>query len=307
VCQGSTQTYSISPVAGAASYTWTLPSGWTGTSATETLTAIVGVSGGLISVTAENGCGTSPVQTLPVTVNLLPQQPAPITGNTTVCEWSQQTYSVPPVAGASSYTWSLPPGWTGFSTTESITVVPVSTSGTISVTASNSCGTGPAQTVNVTNNTVNTGLTVLGPTATSASASGVYQWIDCSNNQPVPGATGSSFTATVSGIYAVVVTENGCTDTSACVPLISVGISPPGNGNFRAFPNPAAGWIVVDWSGAPDNAWLEVCDMVGKELIRVPVTHHSQRVDLGNLKNGVYSARLCSPGETIRFRLVMER
>ena len=51
VCQGSSQTYSVAAVTGATSYTWTLPSGWTGTSTTNSITATAG-SSGTISVTA---------------------------------------------------------------------------------------------------------------------------------------------------------------------------------------------------------------------------------------------------------------
>ncbi|MBP6334711.1 MAG: hypothetical protein KA444_04495, partial [Bacteroidia bacterium] len=52
----------------------------------------------------------------------LPSQPSTITGNTSVCAGSSQTYSVASDTGASSFTWTLPPGWTGTSSANSITV-----------------------------------------------------------------------------------------------------------------------------------------------------------------------------------------
>lgn len=58
---------------------------------------------------------------------------------------STQTISVPLVSGATSYSWTLPPGWTGTSTTNKIICV-VGSSGTISVTANNKCGISPPQT-----------------------------------------------------------------------------------------------------------------------------------------------------------------
>jgi hypothetical protein len=66
--QGSSETYSIADVSGATSYTWTLPSGWTGTSATSSITTTVGSSGGTIYVTANNACGASTTRSLAVAV-----------------------------------------------------------------------------------------------------------------------------------------------------------------------------------------------------------------------------------------------
>jgi hypothetical protein len=48
-------------------------------------------------------------------------------------------------------------------------------------------------------------------------AGAAYQWINCDNNNtPITGATGSAFTPTVSGNYALMVTIGDCSDTSDC-------------------------------------------------------------------------------------------
>lgn len=66
VCAGSTVVYSVSPVPGATSYTWTLPGGWTGISTTNTISVIAGTSSGQIAVAAKNCCGASQPVTLDV-------------------------------------------------------------------------------------------------------------------------------------------------------------------------------------------------------------------------------------------------
>ncbi|MCW8897739.1 MAG: gliding motility-associated C-terminal domain-containing protein [Flavobacteriales bacterium] len=69
-------------------------------------------------------------------------QPGAITGNSNVCTGVASTFSIPPVANAAGYTWTVPAGWTinsGQGTT-SITATPGST-GNICVTANNLCGT----------------------------------------------------------------------------------------------------------------------------------------------------------------------
>ncbi len=51
-----------------------------------------------------------------------------------------------------------------------------------------------------------------------------YQWLDCDNgNQPIAGATDQSYTPTQIGSYAVIVSNEYCSDTSACVDMISTG------------------------------------------------------------------------------------
>ena len=66
VCIGSGQLYSIAPVPDAVTYNWSLPATWSGSSTTNSILTTVGSSGGIISVTASNACGTSAPATLNV-------------------------------------------------------------------------------------------------------------------------------------------------------------------------------------------------------------------------------------------------
>ncbi len=79
-----------------------------------------------------------------------PSTPGAITGNTTVCNGSNQNYSVLPVAGATDYNWVFPSGWTGNSTTNSISAVVGNSGGNIYVNSRNSCGYRPSQRLAVT-------------------------------------------------------------------------------------------------------------------------------------------------------------
>jgi|GEM_PF-1574721 len=153
VCVNSAQrVYSVPPVPGATSYTWTFPSGWTGSSTTNSINLTPGPSAqtGQITVTANNACGSSVPRTYNVTVVPgVPSQPGIISGLTPVCVGgATQTYSIAEVLTATSYTWTLPSGWTGSSTTNSIDATPgvTAVSGNITVTANNICGNSIAQT-----------------------------------------------------------------------------------------------------------------------------------------------------------------
>lgn len=154
VCPGTTgNVYSISPVADAQSYSWTVPAGWsiTAGSGTTSITVTAGLTGqnGNVTVLAANSCGNSSVQSLAVVVSSpAPATPGTISGPTPVCpNTAGLVYSVSPVANATSYNWSLPAGWviTSGAGTNTITVTSGTVAGNVSVSASNSCGTSGVQ------------------------------------------------------------------------------------------------------------------------------------------------------------------
>jgi uncharacterized delta-60 repeat protein len=60
LCSGTPQTYSIAPISGVTRYEWTLPSGWSGSSDSTSITAISDGNGGTITVKAfTDSCGWS--------------------------------------------------------------------------------------------------------------------------------------------------------------------------------------------------------------------------------------------------------
>ncbi|MEJ8804401.1 ice-binding family protein [Pontibacter sp. H249] len=147
-CQNQTNIkYSIDPIAGASTYTWTVPAGWTITAGQGTIeiTVTAGAASGEVTVTAGNPCGTGSAQSLTVKPDTVPEQPAAITGTAAPCNGSVLEYSVTGVA-ALGYTWSLPTGWAIVSGqgTSTIKVRPTNNAGTVAVVATNGCGAGAA-------------------------------------------------------------------------------------------------------------------------------------------------------------------
>ena len=150
VCASTSQTYSVDNVPGA-TYSWTVPFDWgiSGGQNTNSITAWCDGNSGTVRVTLSNGgCSTS--RSLAVTANPRPNQPSTITGDALVCANTVNAYSVTNVSGI-TYTWLLPSGWTGSSTTRSISVSAGTAEGTISVTptiTATGCA-GTARTINV--------------------------------------------------------------------------------------------------------------------------------------------------------------
>ena len=69
-----------------------------------------------------------------------PAPPASVSGNTLLCQGAQGSYQTSPLLGALSYTWALPAGWTGTSSTTALTTT-AGVSGNVSVSATYTCGT----------------------------------------------------------------------------------------------------------------------------------------------------------------------
>jgi len=231
VCQGqSNVTYTVPNVAGV-TYSWSYTGGAgatiTGSGNSVTVDFNTSATNGTLQVTATNSCGTSAPRTTGITVNPLPAQPGAFTAApTSVCRGQNNvTYTVPNVAGV-TYNWSYT-GGTGAAITGSGNSVTVdfstsATSGTLQVTATNSCGTSAPRTAGITVNPLPVAaITPAGPvdicendtvTLTAGSGTGYsYQWKNGGANV----GTGNIYAAYATGSYKVVVTGTGnCMDST---------------------------------------------------------------------------------------------
>jgi hypothetical protein len=153
VCQGTKDVhYTIKPITGVLSYSWTVPYGVKITGGNTTTNIKVEFTrdaiSGKVTAAGHNACGDGPSSSLDVTVNPLPGRIGDINGPAEVCAGSKGVvYSVTPVPNATSYNWKFPPKMTvtGGSNTATVTVN-VSNSiftGEITVKAVNSCGNSP--------------------------------------------------------------------------------------------------------------------------------------------------------------------
>lgn len=156
-CVVTSVTYNVAPISNATGYTWTVPNGYTVTAGagTNQITVLLGplAGAGNVTVTATNACGTTTAMTLSVTpVTAAPATPGTITGNATACEGATEIYSIAPVNNTNFYTWTVPAGSTINSGDSTIQIETTfgSTSGNITVTATNGCGTSAASTKAIT-------------------------------------------------------------------------------------------------------------------------------------------------------------
>ncbi|HTO15010.1 MAG TPA: T9SS type A sorting domain-containing protein [Edaphocola sp.] len=224
----------------------------------------------------------------------LPTTPTAISGDSAVCGSSTNTYTVNPVSGATDYTWTLPNGWSGTSTTNSITVTTNNTGGDLIVSANNSCGASGNKTLSITVNAVDTSVSKLNDSTLSANANGAnYQWMNCSNNEIITGETNQVFQASINGDYAVIVTENGCIDTSSChnIILTSTRINELSNSeNIFIFPNPSNGHFQIIGSALQlnKNYKIEIYNIIGKKIYQSVIFGTNSDIDISKQAKGIY-------------------
>jgi len=126
-------------------------------------------------------------------------------------------------------------------------------------------------------------VTQIGALLTANQSIGTYQWIDCNNgNASISGATNQSYTVTVNGNYAVVVTQGTCSDTSACFLVNWLTNEALFSSKFSVFPNPASDIITVLSDEVIES--ILIIDVTGK-LVQ---TETKKTFSVENLPAGIY-------------------
>ena len=173
----------------------------------------------------------------------------------------------------------------------------------------NTAGCDSTVTLDLTINNVSDLTTTTSGVTISANNSGmIYQWLDCNNNHAIiPGETGQSYTATVNGNYAVELTENGCTDTTACVAITTVGIIETSFGDdLIVYPNPTNGNFSIDLGAIYESSQIYITDVSGR-LISSKTIIQSQVLNLSiESTSGIYFVSIEAGDKNEVIRLVKE-
>ena len=180
-------------------------------------------------------------------------------------------------------------------------IFPVTTVGTTTVTwtYTDACGNTTTQTQDIIIGSIDVSTWIATDNITIVAGNiiaGVsYQWIDCNTGAELVGETNHNYTPTYGSEFAVIVTENGCSDTSACVVSV-VGVDELALVNIIVYPNPTAGVFKVDYDGVLSS--IQVVDLLGRE-IKVPVNLELGRVDGSSLPNGKYIVRVITESNNL--------
>lgn len=180
------------------------------------------------------------------------------------------------------------------------------TSGIKTAIIPNAAGCDSTITINLTVNTVDVSVSQNGIILTANATAEFYQWLDCNNgNSIINGETSQSFTATQNGSYAVIVTQNGCTDTSACYSVTTVGILENSfNNDIRVFPNPTSGILKIDLGETFSELIVSIIDVNGK-LIKQLTFKNTNFFELNlDVQSGIYLLTINSGNKKATIRLI---
>lgn len=138
----------------------------------------------------------------------------------------------------------------------------------------------------------------------SSSATATYQWLEDCDSIPVvlTGETNKTLSNPIPGIYyyAVIVTVDGCSDTSDCIEYNFAFSLDESNSILNSFyPNPVENMLSFKLNQPFQNLDLELVTMAGQVLKKIHIVggELNQEIDLSFLAKGTYILKLNGDGK----------
>lgn len=96
-----------------------------------------------------------------------------------------------------------------------------------------------------------------------------YQWVDCNNGYShLNGFTGQTYNPATTGSYAVIVTQNNCSDTSSCYSVLITDIKEVSlNHIVIIYPNPSPDGRIDIAGQSQVDATIDIFDITGKLVL----------------------------------------
>ncbi|MCB0651477.1 MAG: T9SS type A sorting domain-containing protein, partial [Saprospiraceae bacterium] len=139
----------------------------------------------------------------------------------------------------------------------------------------------------------------------TANATGLtYQWTLCDGTE-ISGETNASFTPTVTGDYAVVVTDGNCSSTSECITVMVNGTTSLNAVDLSFYPNPVQDELTIDFEKTVSDVKVRVFNINGQLMFTqdFPETELI-RLDMSTLIPGTYMLDLTVKGESLKTSII---
>jgi len=292
-CNGQSTGSATVAASGSSNYTYSWqPSG--GNAATAT-----GLTAGIYTVTAADLAGCSATQTLQIT------QPAAITttlgtvSNVTCNGLTNGSVTVNASGGTGALSYSWAPSGGNAATATGLGA------GTYTLLLKDANNCTATRTVAITQPApVDASVTQNGLVLTANAGGATYQWINCATSATLAGQSAQSFTATANGSYQVMVTIGGCSATSTCVAIASVGIHEQAAiAGLKLYPNPGTGWYTLS---VTEPAVLTVLNAIGEIVLQQSVRAGDTTLDLRQQPAGVYYVQLNAGDRSSVLKLIRQ-
>lgn len=334
-CPNQTLTYSVPASTGAASYNWSLPSGATGSSTTNSISAAFGAgysAVGSVCVNVTSICGVTSATKCKTVAPGLPAQPSSISGALSgVCNQTI-VYDCPPVSGT-TYNWTTPSGTiiqSGQGTSNISAHFSNLTTGNVCVTATNSCGSSIARCVPVKGAPNAPGAITPTPSSwcagdqiefavNTSSMSGAFtlNWAyppaSVATYVIGGGNSNSLILDWIGGSGAVNVTASnacgGATKPSTWSSSCREGAIAEVNA-LSVSPNPTTGILNISYTATKGHTRLMVLDLAGRVVMNEQIASiegsNNTQLDMSRLAKGAYMLSVQSTQGNKQVRVVVE-
>ncbi len=141
---------------------------------------------------------------------------------------------------------------------------------------------------------IDTSVTQNATTLTATQSGASYQWVDCNaGNVPISGAINQNYSPTVSGSYAVEITNGNCTKTSSCITFNVLEVSEYNLEVINVYPNPTTNSVTISGASSEDQVRsVRLVTLTGQEVLSKKVTTLSTTINLVTFPSGIYFLEL---------------
>ena len=168
------------------------------------------------------------------------------------------------------------------------------------------------ESVTITVNTVEVGVNVSTWDLSAVATGAVYQWLNCDSAMaPIVGDTNQILGPHAPGDYAVIITENGCTDTSICQSVGgTIGLNEEAVfGKVNIYPSPAQDYVIINLvSDANQITKIRIVNLLGEvvyEYENLPF-NEDLKIDCSHFKAGLYLVEINTKAGEFSKKLIIE-
>ena len=182
------------------------------------------------------------------------------------------------------------------------------TTGVYTETLTGAFGCDSVLNLDLTINTVDVSTTSNGDGSYSANlGSALYQWVDCDNNyQAITNENNQDFTPSSNGNYAVIVTDNGCSDTSACIMVADVNVDELLASTIEMIPNPSNGSFKINGLNKFETETIAITSNIGQQVEYNQTTKNGEQYFTIDAPTGVYFVQIqLATGSVITKKLII--
>jgi len=172
----------------------------------------------------------------------------------------------------------------------------------------NAAGCDSVITIDLTIKTVDITYTQNDTSIISNAIAASYQWLDCNNSfMAITNDTNQAYQPSVSGFYAVEISQNGCVDTSVCVNFAMIGIADNSlNNEISIYPSPAKNNLNISFANRVNNLFIKVYNVSGALMLQKNLLPQEKSIDVEALSSGIYFIKLEMDDETFYAKFVKE-